>query len=47
MSKIAIKLDENRDITSYTLYPYSMVQDTNKGWILVDDDPTFSTNQKY
>lgn len=47
MSKIAIKLDENRDITSYAPYPYSMVQDTNKGWILVDDDPTFSTDQKY
>lgn len=47
MSKIAIKLDENRDITSYTPYPYSMVQDTNKGWILVDDDSAFSIDQKY
>lgn len=47
MSKIAIKLDENRDITSYTPYPYSMIQDTNNGWMLVEDNPAFSINESF
>lgn len=47
MSKIAIKLDGNRDITSYTPYPYSMIQDTNNGWMLVEDNPAFSINESF
>ncbi|APX72851.1 hypothetical protein M5C72_07040 [Companilactobacillus allii] len=41
MSKIAVKLNDN-GIYEYISYPYSLNQDTSKGWILIESDPAFN-----
>ncbi|APX72096.1 hypothetical protein M5C72_02820 [Companilactobacillus allii] len=42
MTKVALMLDDNRNITNFAEYPYSLNQDTSKGWILVESDPAFN-----
>lgn len=42
MSKIAIRLNDDGIIKEMAEYPSSLYQDTNKGWILIEDDPAFN-----
>lgn len=45
MSKIAVILKDGA-VSDVAEFPYSLYQDTSKGWKLVDEDSTFSVDQK-
>lgn len=47
MVKVAFKQDDDGNITDIAEYPSSLYQDKNKGWIVVEDDPTFSISEKF
>ena len=42
MSKIAVRLNDDGVVKEVAEYPSSLYQDTNKGWILIEDDPAFN-----
>ncbi|WP_125711775.1 hypothetical protein [Companilactobacillus kedongensis] len=47
MVKLAFKQDSDGNITDVAEYPSSLYQNKSKGWIVVEDEPAFSIDEKF